>query len=56
MGIEKHLVGLQQIGRHDEGPAEAQLKMCDLQVGAHLAEYRPILAPVELKGLSRGEG
>lgn len=27
MGIEQHLVGLQQIGAHEEGPAIAELEV-----------------------------
>ena len=55
VGIEQHLVGLQQIGPHDEGPAVAELDMGDLQLGALAADHRPVLAPVELERLARLE-
>jgi hypothetical protein len=55
MGIEQHLVGLQQIGAHNEGAAVRQLEVCHLQPRPLPAQHRPVLAPVELKGLARLE-
>lgn len=43
VGIEQHLVRLQEIGSHDEGAAVAQLRMRDLQLGALIADDRPVL-------------
>jgi len=55
MGIEQHLVRLQEVGPHDEGAAVAQLRMGDLQLRAFIADDRPVLRPVELEGLTRLE-
>ena len=55
MGIEQHLVRLQEIGPHDEGPAVAQLGMGHLQLGAFIADDGPVLRPVELEGFPRFE-
>ena len=52
MGVEQHLVRLQRIGPHDEGAAERQLEMRDLQLGPLAAQDRPVLAPVELEGFA----
>ena len=51
MGIEQHLVGLQQIGSDEEGAAVRQLDMRDLQLRALSAKHRIVFAPVELEGL-----
>jgi hypothetical protein len=51
MGIEQHLVGLQQIGSDEEGAAMGQLDMRDLQLRALTAKHRVVFAPVELEGL-----
>jgi len=56
MRIEQHLVGLQQIGTDQEGPAVRQLDMRHLQLRALAAEKSPIFAPVELECLARSEG
>ena len=55
MGVEQHLMGLQGIGALDEGAAVRQLGMSDLQLRAHAAKDRPVLAPVELEGFARLE-
>ena len=51
-GIEQHLVGLEQIGPHDERPAVRQLGMRHLQLRALAGEQGPVLAPVELEGFA----
>lgn len=56
MGIEQHLMGLQQIGPDQEGSAVRQLDVGDLQFGALAAEDCIILAPIELERLARPEG
>ena len=56
MGIEQHLVGLQQIRAQEEGAAVAQLELGHLQLGALAGDDRPVLAPVELEGLTLCEG
>ena len=56
MGVEQHLVRLQRIGPHDEGPTVAELEVSHLQLGALAADDRPIFRPVELErfaGLER---
>ena len=53
VGVEQHLVGLQEIGADDEGLGIAELGMRDLQLGAFIANDCPILGPVELEGFSR---
>ena len=53
MGIEQHLVALQQVGAQEEGPAVTELEMGDLQLGIHPVDHRIVFAPVELKGLTR---
>ena len=55
MGIEQHLVGLQQVGAQEEGPTVAQLELGHLQLGALAGDDGPVLAPVELEGLTLGE-
>ncbi len=55
MGIKQHLVGLQQIGAHDEGSAVAELGMGHLQLGAFAADDGPVFGPVELESLARGK-
>ena len=54
-GVEQHLVGLQQIGPHDEGFAVRQLGVRHLQLGPFAAEHGPVLAPVKLESLARGK-
>ncbi len=56
VGVEQHLVGLQQIGAHEESPAIGELEVGNLQLGAHAGDDRPVLAPVELERLARREG
>jgi hypothetical protein len=51
VGVEEHLVRLQQIGPDAERPAMAELEMRHLQLGALAGNHRPILAPVELERL-----
>jgi hypothetical protein len=48
VGVERHLVRLQEIGPHQEGPAVAELEVGDLQLGALAADNGMFLAPVEL--------
>ena len=55
MSVEQHLVGLQRVRPHNEGPAVRQLGMGDLQFDALAAQNRPVLAPVELERLARRE-
>ncbi|CAD7047309.1 hypothetical protein RHAB21_03763 [Pseudorhizobium halotolerans] len=52
VGIEQHLVRLQEVCPDDEGPGVAQLRVGDLQLGALIANDRPIFRPVELEGLA----
>ena len=52
MGVEQHLVRLQQIGPQDEGPAVGELEVGDLQLGPLAADDRPVLPPVELERLA----
>ena len=49
VGIEQHLMRLQQIGSDQESPAVRQLDVGDLQLGAFAAQNGKILAPVELE-------
>jgi hypothetical protein len=51
MGVEQHLMGLEEIGPHEEGTAVAELEVRHLQLGAHAIADRPILAPVKLERL-----
>jgi hypothetical protein len=51
-GVEQHLMGLEQIGPHDESAAMRQLGMGHLQLDLLAAQNRIILAPVELEGLT----
>ena len=53
MRVEQHLMGLQQIGTNDEGPAVAKLDVRHLQLDANAADHREILAPIELESLAR---
>ena len=55
VGIEQHLVRLQEIGPHDEGPAVAQLGVGHLQLGAFIADDGPVFRPVELESFPRFE-
>ena len=55
VGIEQHLVGLEQIGPDQEGPAVRQLHVRHLKLRALPAQQRVILAPVELEGLARSK-
>ncbi|MNL49277.1 hypothetical protein D3C87_1721990 [compost metagenome] len=56
VGIEQHLMRLQGIGAQVERSAVAELEVGYLQLGAHAGENSPVLAPVELEGLTRTEG
>ncbi|MNV45880.1 hypothetical protein D3C71_1376900 [compost metagenome] len=56
MGIEQHLMRLEEIGPNNEGAAVAQLRMRHLQLGALIADDSPVFRPVELEGLTRFEG
>ena len=42
MSVEQHLVRQQEIGSNDEGAAVTQLRMRHLQLGALIADDRPI--------------
>ena len=53
--IKQHLVGLQRVGHQHKRTTVAQLELCDLQLGAHPTNHRPVLAPVKLEGLARTE-
>ncbi len=44
------------IGAQVERPAVTELEVGHLQLGAHPSDDRPVLAPVELEGLTRTEG
>jgi hypothetical protein len=55
VGIEQHLMGLQQIGAQQKGPAVRQLDMGDLKLGALATKNSIILAPVELERLTGAE-
>lgn len=52
MGVEQHLVGLQQVGPEQERPAVRQIDVGDLKLRCLPADRRPVLAPVELEGLA----
>gem|GEM_PF-1674071 len=52
VGVEQHLMGLQQVGPDVEGPAVAELEVRHLQLGALATQHGPVLAPVELEGLA----
>lgn len=52
MGIEQHLMRLQEIGPNDEGAAVAQLRVRHLQFGALIADDGPIFRPIELEGFA----
>jgi hypothetical protein len=53
VSVEQHLVRLQEIVSDNEGSGIGQLRMRDLQLGALIADDRPIFGPVELEGLAR---
>lgn len=53
--VEQHLMGLEQIGSHNEGAATRQLGMGNLQLRGLAAQHGIILAPVELERLARLE-
>jgi hypothetical protein len=53
--VEQHLVGLGQVGPHEEGAAVAQLEVRDLELGADAIDLDPVLAPVELECLAGGK-
>lgn len=55
VGVKQHLVRLQEIGANDEGAAVTQLRMGHLQLGALIADDRPVLGPIELECLARLE-
>jgi len=52
MGIEQHLVRLQEVCPNDEGPGVAQLRVSNLELCALIADDRPIFRPVELEGFA----
>ena len=56
VGVEQHLMRLQKISSNDEGPAVTELRMGHLQLGAFIADDRPVFRPVELESLTRIEG
>src|SRR6478735_2711450 len=49
MGIEQHLVRLQQVGPDQKSPTVRQLDMCDLQLRALAAYHGIIFTPIELE-------
>ena len=49
-GFEQHLVGLQEMGPHEEGPAVTELEARHLQLGAHALDDRPVLAQSNWNG------
>jgi hypothetical protein len=51
MGVEQHLVGLQQVGPKQKRPAVRELDVGDLELRVLPGKRRPVLAPVELEGL-----
>lgn len=53
--VEQHLMGLKQIGSHDEGATMREFGMSDLQFRHFAVQHGIILAPVELEGLARLE-
>ncbi len=53
VGIKQHLVGLEQIGPHNKGPAVAELGMGDLELDPLAPDQCPILAPVKLESFAR---
>jgi len=55
MGIEQHLMRLQQIGPHQKCPAVRQLNVGDLQLDPLTADIGPVFAPIKLKGFTRLE-
>ena len=55
MRIEQHLLRLQRIGSEHERPRVAELEVRQLQLHLAWTDSRPVLAPVELEGLTRGE-
>ena len=55
LGVEQHLVALQQTGPQQKRPAVRQPHMGDLQLRAFATDDRVILAPVELERLPRLE-
>jgi hypothetical protein len=55
VGIEQHLVRLQQIRPDQKGPAVRQLDVGDLQLGALTTQNGKILAPVKLECLARAK-
>jgi hypothetical protein len=55
VGIEQHLVRLQQIGPNQKGTAVRQLDVGDLKLGALAAQNGKILAPIKLEGLARAK-
>ncbi|EAT08499.1 hypothetical protein SKA58_18700 [Sphingomonas sp. SKA58] len=55
MGVEQHLMGLQQVGAHDECPAVTELEMRDLQLGPNPGDDCPVLTPIKLESFPRRE-
>jgi hypothetical protein len=53
--VEQHLVGLLRVGPQQERAAVAQLELCHGELLAFTADDGPVLAPVELERLARGE-
>lgn len=56
MGVEQHLVRLQQVGPHNEGAAVAELGVGHLQLGALAGDDGPVFAPVELERFTGAKG
>jgi len=53
VGVEQHLMGLQQIGAQQKGPAVRQLDMGHLKLDALNPDMGPALTPIELERLTR---
>lgn len=53
VGIEQHLMRLQQIGPHQKCAAVRQLDMGDLKLEALALDIGPVLAPIELECLAQ---
>lgn len=56
VGVKQHLVGLQQVGAQQKGPAVRQLDVGHLKLGTLSTQNGEVVAPVELEGLARTEG
>jgi hypothetical protein len=55
VSVEQHHVRVQPVGTQHERSAVAELELWHLQFGPFAVNDHPVLAPVELEYLSRGE-